>query len=396
MDADAIKDRLSEEVERRADVLLEISHGIHEHPELCYEEHHAADLLASVLEDEGFDVERAACGMETAFVAKAGTGDGPTIGVFCEYDALPEIGHACGHNVIGTAGLGAGLAAATVAEELGGRVVVLGSPAEEGGGGKVFLQEGGALDELDAAMMIHPADGDLQAMNVIAIQQVHVRYHGKAAHAAAFPHRGLNALDAAVLGYVNIAALRQHIRPTERIHGIFTEAGDKPNIVPKTAAAEWYVRAPTRRLLQPLKERVMACLEAGTSAAGCTMDHEWQDPAYDDMIDNPVLVDLFTANAERTGRHLADPARASGVVGSTDMGNVSYAVPSIHPMLAVAPSGVSIHTPEFTQYARGEEGDRAVLDGARAMAMTVADLWLDPGHVEAARASFDEAVASRS
>jgi amidohydrolase len=396
MDAEAIKDRLADEVGRRTDVLLEISHSIHARPELGYEEHHASDLLASVLEDEGFDVERAACGMDTAFVAKAGAGDGPTIGIFCEYDALPEIGHACGHNVIGTAGLGAGLAAAAVAEELGGRVVVLGSPAEEGGGGKVFLQEGGALDDLDAAMMIHPADGDLQAMSVIAIQQVHVKYHGKAAHAAAFPHKGLNALDAAVLGYVNVAALRQHIRPSERVHGIFTDAGDRPNIVPQHAAAEWYVRSPTRRLLQPLKERVMACLEAGASAAGCTMDHDWQDPAYDDMIDNPVLVDLFTANAERTGRHLADPTAAAEVVGSTDMGNVSYAVPSIHPMLAVAPAGISIHTPEFTQYAGGEEGDRAVLDGARAMAMTVADLWLDPTRVEAAKASFDEAVAARS
>ena len=396
MDAEAIKDRLTDEVGRREDLLLEISHSIHEHPELCYEEHHAHDLLAGALEDEGFDVERGACGMDTAFVAKAGSGDGPTIGIFCEYDALPEIGHACGHNVIGTAGLGAGMAAATIAEELGGRVVVLGSPAEEGGGGKVFLQEGGALDDLDAAMMIHPADGDLQAMNVIAIQQVHVKYHGKPAHAAAFPYKGRNALDAAVLGYMNVAALRQHIRPTERIHGIFTDAGDKPNIVPKDAAAEWYVRSPTRRLLQPLKERVMACLEAGTSAAGCTMEHEWQDPAYDDMIDNPVLVDLFTANAERTGRHLADPSKAAGVVGSTDMGNVSYVVPSIHPMLAVAPAGVSIHTPEFTQFARGDEGDRAVLDGARAMAMTVADLWLQPDLVTDAKAAFDEAVAARS
>ncbi len=157
---------------------------------------------------------------------------------------------------------------------------------------------------------------------------------------------------------MNVAALRQHIRPTERIHGIFTDAGDKPNIVPEYAAAEWYVRSPTRRLLQGLKDRVLSCLEAGTGAAGCTMEHQWLDPAYDDMIDNPVLVDLFTANAERTGRHLADPAKANGVVGSTDMGNVSYVVPSIHPMLAVAPSGISIHTPEFTQYAGGEEGDQ--------------------------------------
>ncbi len=396
MDADAVKDRLAREVDQRADVLLEISHSIHEHPELCYEEHHAHDLLAGVLEDEGFDVERGAGGMDTAFVASTGRGNGPTIGVFCEYDALPEIGHACGHNVIGAAGLGAGLAAATVAEQLGGRVVVLGSPAEEGGGGKVFMAERGLLDGVDAAMMIHPADGDLKAMNVIAIQQVHVRYHGQAAHAAAFPHKGRNALDAAVLGYMNVAALRQHIRPSERIHGIFTDAGDKPNIVPKYAAAEWYVRSPTLRLLQGLKERVLTCLEAGATAAGCTMDHEWQDPAYADMIDNPVLVDLFSANAERTGRNLADPSVATNVVGSTDMGNVSYVVPSIHPMLAVAPTGVSIHTPEFTAFARGEEGDRAVLDGARAMAMTVADLWLDPSLVADARASLTEAVASRS
>ena len=396
MDADEVKGRLARDVEERADVLLEVSHSIHEHPELGYEEHHAADLLTGVLADEGFEVERGVAGLDTAFVGRAGTGDGPTIGIFCEYDALPEIGHACGHNIIGAAGLGAGLAAAAVADELGGRVVVLGSPAEEGGGGKVFMAERGVLDDLDAAMMIHPADGDLKAMNVIAVQQVHVQYHGQSAHAAAFPYKGRNALDAAVLGYMNVAALRQHTRPTERIHGIFTDAGDKPNIVPKYAAAQWYVRSPTLRRLQGLKERVLSCLEAGATAAGCAMEHDWLDPAYADMIDNPVLVDLFSANAERTGRHLADPSVAAGVVGSTDMGNVSYVVPSIHPMLAVAPPGISIHTPEFTAFARGEEGDRAVLDGARAMAMTVADLWLDPGRVAAAKTSFTDAVARRS
>jgi amidohydrolase len=395
MEASEIKDRIAAEVERRAEVLLDVSHRIHERPELCFEEHHAADLLAGVLEDEGFDVERGAAGMETAFLARAGS-SGPTVAVFCEYDALPEIGHACGHNVIGAAGLGAGLAAAALADELGGQVLVVGSPAEEGGGGKVFLADRGALEGVDAAMMVHPADGDLTAMNVIAIQQVHVKYHGEAAHAAAFPHRGRNALDAAVLGYVNVAALRQHIRPTERIHGIFTDAGDKPNIVPNYAAAEWYVRSPTLRLLQALKQRVLTCLESGAAAAGCTMEHEWIDPAYADMIDNPVLVDLFSANAERVGRTMADPTTAENVVGSTDMGNISYVVPSIHPMLRVAPRGVPIHTPEFTGYARGEDGDQAVLDGASAMAMTVADLWLDPGRLEAARASFEEAVASRS
>jgi amidohydrolase len=332
--------------------------------------------------------------MDTAFVARAGT-TGPTIAVLCEYDALPEIGHACGHNIIGAAGLGAGLAAAALAEELGGRVLVVGSPAEEGGGGKVFLLDRGALDGADAAMMVHPANGDLKAMDIIAIQQLHVQYHGQAAHAAAFPHRGRNALDAAVLGYVNVAALRQHIRTTERIHGVFTHAGDKPNIVPKFAAAEWYVRSPTLRLLEDLKERVLTCLESGAAAAGCRMEIEWQDPAYADMIDNPVMVERFAANAERLGRPLADPDAERRVVGSTDMGNVSYAMPSIHPILKVAPPGVSIHSPEFTQHARSEDGDRAVLDGARAMAMTVADLWLEPGLLDEAKASFEEAVARR-
>ncbi len=192
--------------------------------------------------DEGLAVEAHAYGLDTAFVARAGS-TGPTIAVCCEYDALPGIGHACGHNIIAAAGLGAGLAAAVVADELGGRVVVLGTPAEEGGGGKVHMIDAGAFDDVDAAVMVHPAGGDLRAMNVIAVHRVLVTYHGQAAHAAAFPHKGRNALDAAVLGYMNVAALRQHIRPEERLHGIFTEAGDKPNIVPARAAAEWYVRA---------------------------------------------------------------------------------------------------------------------------------------------------------
>ncbi len=192
MDIAAVKERLVAEVDRRADVLLEVSHSIHQRPELAYEEHHAADVLTSVLEGEGFDVERGAAGMDTAFLARAGT-SGPLIAVFCEYDALPEIGHACGHNIIGAAGLGAGLAAATVADELGGQVLVVGSPAEEGGGGKVFLLDRGALDEVDAAMMVHPADGDLTALNVIAIQQVHVQPAADAPPSQAAMTRGFRA-----------------------------------------------------------------------------------------------------------------------------------------------------------------------------------------------------------
>jgi metal-dependent amidase/aminoacylase/carboxypeptidase family protein len=233
-------------------------------------------------------------------------------------------------------------------------------------------------------------------MNVIAIHQMKVRYHGQAAHAAAFPHKGRNALDAAVLGYMNVAALRQHIKPNERIHGIITHGGDKPNIVPSFTAAEWYVRSPTLKSLDRLKPRVVACLEAGAQAAGCELEIEWQDPAYADMVDNRTMLELYTANAAATGRVMIDPDAAdTAVVGSTDMGNVSYVVPSIHPMIKSAPTHLSIHTPEFAQYTAGAEGDAAVIDGAKAMAMTVADLWLQPDILAAAKDEFARSVAER-
>ena len=393
---DDAKQQLCAEVERRAERLVAASHDIWEHPELNFEERYAHELLTGILEEEGLEVERSAYDVETAFVARAGS-DVPTVAVLCEYDALPEIGHACGHNIIATAGLGAGLAAAALADTLGGRVVVLGTPAEEGGGGKVFLAERGALEGVDVAMMVHPAGMDLIRMDVIAIHQLHIDYHGAAAHAAAFPHKGRNALDAAVLGYNAVAALRQHILPGERIHGIFTHGGDKPNIVPKYAQAHWYVRSPTLRSLEDLKPRVLACLEAGAAAAGCTCEVQWDDPAYADMLDNGPLGAAYAANAATTGRHLVDPADVGApVVGSTDMGNVSYVVPAIHPMIAVAPPEISIHTPEFATHARGEAGDRAVIDGAKAMAMTIADLWTSPDEVAAARAEFEAAAAAAS
>jgi metal-dependent amidase/aminoacylase/carboxypeptidase family protein len=206
-----------------------------------------------------------------------------------------------------------------------------------------------------------------------------VRYEGVAAHAAAAPWAGANALDAAVLGYVNIAALRQHIRPDERIHGIFTKAGDKPNIVPEHAEAHWYVRAGTRQRLAELKPRVLGCLEAGRLAAGCTMSHEWIDPPYDDMFDNLPLLDRYTENAGLVGRLPIDAVPGTGVAGSTDMGNVSHVVPSIHPMIQAAPAGVAIHTAAFAGHARAPIGDRAVLDGAKILALTAVDLWLDEG-----------------
>ena len=390
-----VKARLADEVERRAEVLVDVSHQIHAHPEENFEEHFAHDLLTDVIAGDGLTVTRKAYGVDTAFEAKAGS-DGPTIAVLCEYDALPGIGHACGHNVIAAAGLGAGLAAAALAEELGGRVVILGTPAEEGGGGKVRLIDAGAFADIDAAMMVHPADSDLTAMEVIAVQQVIATYRGEAAHAAAFPHRGRNALDALILGYMNVAALRQHIAPGERIHGVVTHGGDKPNIVPAFAQSQWMVRSPTLSRLARLKERFTACLEGGAQAAGCSVELEWIDPTYADMIDNRAIVDLYQANAEVLGRQVVEPATGGKVVGSTDMGNVSYVVPSIHPMIRVAPPGVPIHTPEFATYAGGDAGDQAVVDGAKAMAWTVADLWLDEDLLTTARIEWEASVERRT
>lgn len=373
MEAAEAKDIVRAEIDRLTPSLLELSHSIHAHPELNFDEHHAHEALTGVLADNDIDVERGAYDMPTAFDARVGAAEGPTVAVLCEYDALPVIGHACGHNIIGSAGLGAGMAVAKVAEALGGRVAILGTPAEEGGGGKEFMIRRGAFDDIDLAMMVHPADRDLRTMHTIAIQQVNVTYDGEAAHAAAAPHRGRNALDAAVLGYNAVAALRQHIRPDERIHGIFTEAGDKPNIVPSRAAAEWYVRSGKMSSLETLKERVLRCLQGGADASGCEMHAQWVDPPFYDMIDNHPLLDLYVKNAMDVGRHPLPEHEGAMVVGSTDMGNVSYAVPSIHPMIKAAPEGTAIHTPEFEVFAGGEEGDRAVIDGALTMALTLVD-----------------------
>ncbi|MGD9702648.1 MAG: M20 family metallopeptidase [Acidimicrobiia bacterium] len=396
MDVAALKQAVCDEVDRLAPVLLDVAHRIHDRPELAFEEHFAHELLTDAIEQQGHSPVRGVYDVSTAFAAEAGT-SGPRVAVLCEYDALPEIGHACGHNVIAAAGLGAGLAAAAVAERAGGRIFIIGTPAEEGGGGKIVMARHGAFDGLDAAMMVHPADADLIHMDAIAIQQLEVAFHGRAAHAAAAPHEGRNALDAAVLGYMNIAALRQHILPTERIHGIFTKGGDKPNIVPKEAAMQWYVRSPTSTSLQPLKHRVLACLEGSAHACGCTMSSEWDDFPYADMRDNGPLVASYAANAAQIGRVVADPDQLGRhVVGSTDMGNVSYLVPSIHPMVQVAPAGVPIHTPEFATWARREEGDRAVLDGAKAMAMTAVDLWSDAQLRESVAAAFATVGPDRS
>jgi amidohydrolase len=386
--ADQLKQAALAEIEAIADRLVHVSREIHAHPELNYEEHFAHDLLADVLDERGLAPVRGAYDVATAFEARVGE-SGPEVAVLLEYDALPGIGHACGHNVIAAAGLGAGLAASVLAREAGGRLRIMGTPAEEGGGGKVLMARQGAFAGLTAAMMVHPADADLLRMDAIAVQAVLVDYEGRAAHAAAAPWEGRNALDAAVLGYMNVAALRQHIRPTERVHGVITQGGEKANIVPRQAQAHWMVRSDTIETLLPLRERVVACLDGAAQACGCTMTTRWDGHRYADMRDSGPIAAAYVRNAAAVGRTVVDPATLGHrVVGSTDMGNVSYLTPSIHPMIQVAPRGVAIHTADFAAYAGAEEGDRAVLDGARAMALTVIDLWCDAALRQAAAEEF--------
>jgi len=381
------KARTAAAVDVLAPQLTEISHRIHENPELGFEEHFAHDLLAGAAEEAGLEVQRQAYGVETAFAARAGTA-GPLVAFLCEYDALPGIGHACGHNIIAASGLGAGLAAAEVVEELGGRLLILGTPAEEGGGGKLRLMQGGAFAGVDADLMVHPAGLELSEMQTLAVQQLHARYSGRAAHAAAAPQAGRNALDGAVLGYVAAAALRQHIGSDERFHGIFTDGGQKPNIVPTFAETNWYVRSPTVARLEVLKERLADCLGSGAVAAGVDVELAWADYYFAEVRSNRPLLELWNSNATALGRSPQPPVPGRTVVGSTDMGNVSQVVPSIHPMIAVAPPEVAIHTEDFAACARGPDGDRGVIDGAKALAAVAIDYWSDPSVRAAVSADF--------
>lgn len=374
--------------------LVDIARDLHAHPELSFGEHRAHDTLVTLMEEAGFDVSAAACGIDTAFVARTGSGSGPCVAVLCEYDALPGVGHACGHNVIAAVGAGAGIVAASVVDDLDGRLVVIGTPGEEGGGGKVALLDAGAFDDVDVALMVHPADADLTAMDTIAVAQYRAVYTGRAAHAAAAPEAGRNALDAAVLGYVNVAALRQHIGERERVHGIFTRAGDAANVVPASCEAVWYVRSPTLASLEPLTARVHACLRAGADAAGCEVEIDQIGYTYADMIDNAPLVDRYATIAASIGRAVRPPDAVVRVVGSTDMGNVSHVVPAIHPMLAVAPPGTAIHTAAFAEAARSPDADRAVVDGATILGRLAAACWADTELVPAARAAFSAGIPS--
>ena len=372
--------------------LRQISLSIHGKPELAFEEEHAHDVLTSYLERQGFAVDRGAYDLPTAF--RAEFGEGPiTIAVLCEYDALPEIGHACGHNLIAISGLAVGLALKEALPAGRGRVVVLGSPAEEGGGGKILMLERGAFTGVDAAMMLHPAPNHGAWANLIAREEIHVDYNGRNAHAGATPWLGVNALDALVMAYNGISAMRQQMRPTDRVHGVITRGGVKPNIIPDFTSAEFYIRARNSAELDELRAKVMGCFEGAATATGCRVDVRVPTPTYAEVVTNDVLAEAYCENMQAFEVTLpTKQQQAGGIAGaSTDMGNVSYAVPSIHPAFAI-PTEAPNHTAPFTAAAATEEAHRATLRAAKALAMTAFDAYLRPETLAAAKREFTEAA----
>jgi amidohydrolase len=366
-----------ERLDRDRDALVDLSHRIHAHPELGYEEVRASGWLCEYLDSAGFDVEPGACDIPTAFVARKGSGP-LHIGICAEYDCLPGIGHACGHNIIAAISAGAGAALAEVADDAGVTVTVLGTPAEEGGGGKIVMLERGAFDGIHAAMMVHPAPFDLVELPIIAVAHFDVHYTGKEAHASAFPELGINAADAITVAQTAIGLLRQHIRPSDRIHGIVTKGGEAPNIVPAHTSAKYYVRARTLAELDDLRPKVDHCLEAGALATGCTMEIAENMPPYAEMHHDPDLAQLYRKNAEAVGRSFADLGPlGEGAAASTDMGNVSLQIASIHPAIGIDSFPAVNHQPEFAAHCVTPSADKALYDGALAMAWTAIDAAAD-------------------
>ena len=365
-------------VDGAADELVRLSHAISADPELAYDEHRAAARCSALLESHGYDVERGAYGLPTAFAARRGS-SGPHVVVCAEYDALPGVGHACGHNVIAASAVGASIALAPLVESAGLRVTVLGTPAEEVGGGKVDLIHAGAFDGVDAAMMIHPTPYDDHAPRSLAIEEWRVVYRGRASHASSEPHLGLNALDGVVQGYVAIGLLRQHLRPQQQVHGVIVDGGAAANVVPERTEASYYLRAVDLPDLEDLRTRVRACLEGAATATGTTVEIQPEGHVYEPIDAHPRLAAVFTAACRSIGRdHLADP-RGARLGGSTDFGNVSQLLPGLHANLAVRSFPAVNHQHEFAAACVGEHGDRTMLDGAKALALTALAVAGDPG-----------------
>ena len=374
METAQLKARVAERVDARAAAHDELAIRIHERPELAFEERFAAAALADHLAGEGATVARGAGGLDTAFMAEFGSG-GPTVAILGEYDALPGVGHACGHNLMGTAANLAFLALKDVAPELRGRVRVMGCPAEERGNGKVKLIRAGLFSGVDAALMYHPGDRDEIDPLMLAMVTLDIEFIGKAAHAAAEPHEGRNALDAVLLGWTALSALRLTVRSDSRFHGIITDGGKAANIIPDRAAARFMVRSPDNGYLHDLRRRVLACFEGAAAATGCELRATWSD-VCELVSTNRPLAEAFAANARALGREMK-PRRPGDTHGSTDMGNVTTVVPGIHPFLSITDGPVPGHSVEFAAAARTPRALETMRVAAKALAMTAIDVLRD-------------------
>jgi amidohydrolase len=363
-----------------SDELIGLSHAIHAEPELAFAETRSVAKVLEPLVERGFAVTKGVAGLSTAFRAVYGSGR-LTVGICAEYDALPEIGHACGHNIIAASAVGAAIGLAAVADTLDLTVVVLGTPAEESGGGKVLMLEAGAFDDIAMAMMVHPGPADIVGARSLALADLAIVFHGREAHASAAPELGRNAGDAVTLTQVAVGLLRQHLRPGQQLHGIVSDGGVAPNIVPGRAELLYYLRAADSGSLDDLMRRAKACFEAGALATGCTHDIRTLAPTYTELTPDPILSAAYRAQITGLGRvPIAPELEVLRPLGSTDMGNVTNVVPGIHPVIGIDAGGAATHQPAFAAAAVNASADRAVLDGALALARTAVAIAGDEVH----------------
>jgi len=384
-----LKKRAGDAVDSLSQTLRKISEDIHRNPELAFREYKAANWLASFLEGEGFKVQRSAAGMETAFIAEYVSAEGgPTVAILAEYDALPGVGHACGHNIIGTsaAGAGAALKRALSGTRLPGRVLVLGTPAEEGGGGKALMVKAGVFKDVDAALMVHPTSGLSRiGGRSLATHSFQFDYYGKPAHAAGSPTEGINALDAVNIFFHAVACLRQHVPEDVRMHGMITMGGDAVNIIPEHTQVRYLARSYSLKTLASVVERVKQCAKAGALATGCRLEIQERE-GYLARIPNLAISEAFIANLRALGEEVLP-----GVVdskGSTDFGDVSREVPACNAYIRIAPEGVAGHSREFCEAAGSAEGAAALYLSAKSMAFTAIDLLTAPELLARAKEEF--------
>lgn len=361
-------------VNRRGGDLVALSHDIHAEPELAFAEHRSCAKTQALVAERGFTIQAAPGGLDTAFRAVYGSGS-LVVGICAEYDALPGIGHACGHNIIAASAVGTALALAEVADQLDLTVVLLGTPAEEAGGGKVLLLNAGAFDDIAVSMMLHPGPADIAAARSLALSEVAVSYTGRASHAAVAPYLGVNAADAVTVAQVAVGLLRQQLAPGQMMHGIVTDGGQATNVIPAHAELRYTMRANDMESLRALETRMAGCFASGAVATGCEHTVTETAPPYDALAPDPFLAEVFRAEMIRNGRHpLPVELEAALPLGSTDMGNVTQVLPGIHPVVGIDAGGASLHQQEFAAAAAGASADKAVIDGSIMLARTVVAL----------------------